>query len=110
MPGGVFDMQAIDYFAWFVLIVIVVSVVFVFVSLAMLPGKIAHKRNHPQADAINWAGWLGLLLTLGVVWAIAIIWANMKPVGDHALAAQNDELRNRIAELEAQIAAGGDNS
>ena len=98
-------MTPIDYFAWFVLIVIVVSVVVVFVALAMLPGKTARKNNHPQAEAINWAGWLGLLLTLGVVWAIAMIWANMKPVGDQALAGQNEELRTRILDLEAQLSA-----
>lgn len=100
-------MTAIDYFAWFVLIVIVISAVAVFVALAMLPGRTARKNNHPQADAINWAGWLGLLLTLGVVWAIAMIWANMKPVGDQDLAGENEELRARIADLEAQLVAKG---
>lgn len=73
-------MTGIDYFAWLVLIVIVVSVVVVFIALARLPGQIDHERGHPQAEAINAAGWLGLLLTIGVVWALAMIWALMKPV------------------------------
>ena len=98
-------MAPIDYFAWFVLVVIVISVVWVAVALAMLPGKIARKNRHPQADAINWAGWLGLLLTAGVVWALALIWANMRPLTDAALSEQNDELRARVNELEAQLAA-----
>ncbi|MFW2373837.1 MAG: DUF3302 domain-containing protein [Gammaproteobacteria bacterium] len=72
-------MTGIDYFAWLVLIVIIVATVAVFVALAQLPGQIAQKRGHPQADAINAAGWLGLLLTLGVVWALAVIWALAKP-------------------------------
>ena len=59
-------MEAIDYFSWFVLIVILLSVVFVFVSLAQLPGKMARARSHPHADAVDMAGWLGMLLTLGV--------------------------------------------
>lgn len=96
-------MTPIDYFAWFVLIVIIVAVVFVAVALAMLPGKMAKKNHHPNAQAINWAGWLGLLLTAGTVWIIALVWANMKPVGDAALAQQNDEFRARIDELEAQL-------
>lgn len=97
-------MQAIDYFAWFVFIVIIVVVVVIFVALAMLPGKTAKKNQHPNATAINWAGWLGMLLTAGVFWAVAMVWANMKPFGDAALAQQNDDLRERINELEAQIA------
>ena len=74
------SMTGIDYFAWFVLIVIVFSVVGVFIALARLPGQIAQKRGHPQAEAINAAGWLGLLLTLGVVWALALVWAMTKPL------------------------------
>lgn len=96
-------MQPIDYFAWFVFIVIIVVVVVVFVALAMLPGKMAKTNNHPNAKAINLAGWLGMLLTAGVFWAVAMVWANMKPVGDAALARQNDDLQERIKELEAQL-------
>ena len=73
-------MTGIDIFAWIVLLVIVVSVFWVFVALAMLPGQTARNRNHPQANAINAAAWLGLLLTAGVVWALAMIWALMKPL------------------------------
>lgn len=97
-------MAPIDYFAWFVLIVIVVSFVVAAVALAQLPGKIARKKNHPQAEAINWAGWLGLLLTMGVVWVLAVIWANLRPVGDADLLAENEELRQRVDELETELA------
>ncbi len=94
-------MTGIDYFAWFVLIVIVVSLVYVFIALARLPGQIAKKRGHPQAEAINVAGWLGLLLTLGVVWALAMIWAFTKPAaGSEQTTSAGDE----IAQLEARIA------
>jgi hypothetical protein len=99
-------MQPIDYFAWFVLVVIVLSVIAIAAALAMLPGRIARTNHHPNARAISWAGWLGLLLTAGAVWIVALVWANMKPVGDDALARQNDELRARIKDLEAQLAAG----
>ena len=74
-------MSAIDYFAWFVFITIIVSAVAVFVALAALPGKTARARQHPNADAINVAGWLGLLLTMGVVWVLAMIWAYTLPPG-----------------------------
>jgi len=67
-------MSGLDVFAWFVFILIILCAVVVFVGLAQLPGKTARERNHPQAEAINIASWLGLLLTMGVVWVIAMIW------------------------------------
>ncbi len=100
-------MTGIDYFAWFVLIVIVVSVAYVFIALARLPGQIAEKRGHPQAEAINVAGWLGLLLTLGVVWALAMIWSFTKPAaGSEQTTSSGDEigrLEARIAKLEGKL-------
>lgn len=43
------------------------------VMLAALPGQIAKSRRHPQTDAINICGWLGL--PTGILWVIAIVWA-----------------------------------
>ena len=75
-------MTPIDYFAWAVFIIIIVSVVWAFVALAQLPKKIAIKNQHPQVDAVNMASWLGLLLSFGVVWIFAMIWASMHTVQD----------------------------
>lgn len=104
-------MSGIDYFAWFVLIVIVVSVVAIFVILAQLPGKTATERGHPQAEAINIASWLGLLFTGGIIWILAMVWSRMRPVVEtvDAQAADVDALKARIADLEAQLSdSGGD--
>ena len=98
-------MSAIDIFSWIVLIVIIVSAVVVFVALAQLPGKTARERNHPQAEAIEVASWLGLLLTIGVVWVLAMVWARMTPLGATAGNDDVDALRERIAELESRLAA-----
>lgn len=91
-------MSGIDIFAWFVLITIIICVVWLAVYLAALPGKIAKKRGHPQADAINALGWLGLLF-FGVIWVLALGWALMTPV------AANDEeleqLKLQVANLQA---------
>lgn len=67
-------MSGLDIFAWIVLIVLIVTVIIGFVILAMLPGKIAKQRGHPQAEAINVAGWLGAL-AMGVFWPFALVWA-----------------------------------
>ena len=42
-------------------------------TLASLPGKMARARNHPQAEAINICGWLGL--PSGVFWLFALVCA-----------------------------------
>ena len=50
-----------------------------FMEIGSVPGKKAHERNHPQAEAINVLGWLGLLLG-GVGWMVAVVWAYTKPI------------------------------
>ena len=105
-------MTGLDYFSWLVLIVIIVSIVVLFIALARLPGQMAKKRGHPHAEAINVAGWLGLLLTLGVVWALSMVWAFIGPAGGAdaprgpAELDDPDEvarLKARVAELEAEL-------
>lgn len=100
-------MSPLDIFAWIVLLVIVLSALAVIVVAGGFPGKIAAQRGHPQADAIRVAGWLGLL-TFGVVWVIALIWAFMRPVaGAPAQAAEIAALTARLEALEARRAEGG---
>jgi choline-glycine betaine transporter len=103
-------MTGVDYFAWVVFIVIILSVVAVFVVLAQMPGKTATERGHPQAEAINVASWLGLLFTGGIVWILAMVWSRMQPVArpieiDHA---EVDALKAKVAELESRLADSGE--
>lgn len=68
-----------DVFSWIALIVLIaLIVIFVYalVELARWPGKIAREREHPQAEAITWLGWMGILLMAGVGWIIAMTWAH----------------------------------
>ena len=67
-------MSGLDMFAWIILIVLILTILGVFVFLAMLPGRVAAARNHPQQEAVNVAGWLGAL-ALGVFWPLALVWA-----------------------------------
>lgn len=95
-------MNGLDLFALIVLLVIAASVVGAAIVLARLPGQIARKRGHPQAEAIGIAGWLGML-GAGIFWPLALIWAFTKPrVRVPAVA----DLQDRLAALEAQLAAG----
>jgi hypothetical protein len=69
---------ALDAFAFVVMAVIVAVVVIAIVSLGRLPGQLARKRGHPQADAVNVAGWIGVA-TAGLIWPLALIWAFTAP-------------------------------
>ena len=55
-------MSGLDIFAIIVLLILLVAVIAIWIVLAMLPGRIAARRNHPQAEAINIGGWLGAIL------------------------------------------------
>ena len=67
-------MSGLDIFAWIVLIVLLASAVFVIVFMAILPGMIAKKRNHPYATAVQVAGWVTLFFGF-ILWPVALIWA-----------------------------------
>lgn len=69
----------LDFIALLVLLVLLVAIVAALGVLGALPGYIARNRNHPQAEAINAAGWVGLIFG-GVLWPLALIWAYTKPV------------------------------
>ncbi len=92
-------MGPLGIFALIVLLTLVATILGAVVWLAMLPGKIAVKRKHPQADAICIAGWLGIIT--GVVWILALIWAYTRfGTGQQG----DDGLRQRVAELEQRLA------
>jgi len=89
-------MAFIDIFAWVVFLLLVSIIAGVVVLLGLWPGKVAHARNHPQADAIAIGSWITLFLGF-VLWPVVAIWAYTKPIGDGAKLA---ELEKRLAALE----------
>ena len=96
----------LDIFALVVMGVILAFVIFLVVKLGPIPGNIAGKRGHQQADAIRVLGWVGVI-TLGLAWPIALVWAYTRS-GEQ----QTAYLGERVATLEAELAAlkahGGD--
>jgi len=87
----------LNILALIVLFVLCATAIWLVVVIARIPGNIARQAGHPQAEAINLLGWIGLL-TLGVGWFIALVWARMKPI------AAGPELEQRLGELETKIA------
>jgi H+/Cl- antiporter ClcA len=86
----------LDIFALVVIALLLGVVIWLVVLLGNMPGEVARKRNHPQAEAISVLGWIGLI-TLGMGWFVAIVWAYYKPD------AKESDLEQRIEELENKI-------
>jgi len=68
------------YIALFVLFFVPVVLIVLFWMVHVLPEKIAHKRHHPQLEAIKTLCLLSLVFG-GLLWPIAWLWAYTKPVG-----------------------------
>ena len=101
--------MVLDIFALIVIIILIAVVIWLVVLLGNMPGDIARKRNHPQTAAITALGWIGVI-TMGIGWFVAIVWAYYKP--DSPDAADSD-LKQRVKDLENQlkhVQAGGGES
>jgi CBS domain containing-hemolysin-like protein len=68
-----------DAVAWGALIIAPITVIVVFWLVHILPEKIAEKRKHPQAKAIQVLCLLSLFFG-GMLWPLAWLWAYSKPV------------------------------
>jgi Protein of unknown function (DUF3302) len=103
------------YLALFIIFVVPAVLIVLFWLVHILPEQIAHKRNHPQFEAIRTLCLLSLVFG-GLLWPIAWIWAYTKPVL-HKMAYGTDQLHadehavvpvpgvnlhDRLARLEAQ--------
>src|SRR6185295_7135953 len=79
LSGEALDTMA-DVLALVVLFLVPAVVIVLFWIVHVLPEKIAHKRHHPQRDAITTLCLLSLVFG-GLLWPLAWIWAYTKPVG-----------------------------
>ena len=79
LSGEALDTMA-DVLAIVVLIIVPVLAIVLFWIVHVLPEKIAHKRHHPQRDAITTLCLLSLVFG-GLLWPLAWIWAYTKPIG-----------------------------
>jgi CBS domain containing-hemolysin-like protein len=71
--------KAASVIALVVIIVVPIVVIVLFWMVHVLPEKIAHKRHHPQSDAIHVLCLLSLAFG-GLLWPLAWLWAYTKPV------------------------------
>jgi hypothetical protein len=114
-----------DVLTWIVLILVPIIGVVVFLAIHIIPEKIAEKKQHPQAGAIQCLCLLSLVFG-GVLWPLAWLWAFTKPMfykmayGTDKVAHGHDDsahsppdkdeaeelkrLRGRVTELETKLA------
>jgi CBS domain containing-hemolysin-like protein len=124
LPPELMDKAAFGL-AWFILVVVPIAGIVLFWMVHVLPEKIAHKKHHPQTDAIKTLCLLSLVFG-GLLWPIAWLWAYTKPTlyraaygtekhddyfrheGEKALAGKLDqfELDHLREELDAMADAG----
>jgi len=110
--------------SWVVLIIGPIIGIAVFWLVHILPEKIAEKKRHPQAKAIQCVCLLSLCFG-GLLWPLAWLWTYTKPVlhkmaygtdvdeslghyGEEVSKEENEieKLRARLAELEAKTRSG----
>jgi hypothetical protein len=105
----------LNYFALGLLFFVVIVLVYGIIAIHDIPARIAAKRHHPHEDAIHAAGWISLFM-LHVLWPFLWIWAmaykpgrgwgfSDKPGEPTSSAAGLDELKRRVAEIEARLGA-----
>ena len=126
--ASIFQGETLDSIAngisWVVLIIGPIIGIAVFWMVHILPEKIAEKKKHPQAKAIQCVCLLSLCFG-GLLWPLAWLWTYTKPVlykmaygtdvdeshghpGEEVRKEENEigKLRARIAELEAKNQIG----
>src|SRR4030095_3366866 len=109
--------------AWFAFIIVPPVLIVAFLAVHIIPEKVAEKRHHPQLGAIKCLCFLSLVFG-GLLWPLAWLWAYSKPVfhkiaygtdvdeshkqagGEKSGTSELEQLRARVAELEADIKGG----
>ena len=122
LHGETLDTVA-NVIAWFAFIIVPPVLIVAFLAVHIIPEKIAEKRRHPQLGAIKCLCFLSLVFG-GLLWPIAWLWAYSKPVlhkmaygtdvddshgkagREESATSELDQLRARVAELEAEIKGG----
>ena len=104
LSGEALDTAA-NVIAWVALILVPVIAITVFWIVHVMPEKIAHKRHHPQTQAIQTLCLLSLVFG-GLLWPIAWLWAYTKPVA-YRMAYGTVKHEDYFHEAGEKLAAGG---
>ena len=75
--GGGFEDRLADIISWTVMLILPFAGIYLFWKAHIYPEVLAEKNNHPQLQAIKTMCLLSLFVG-GLLWPIALIWANYK--------------------------------
>jgi hypothetical protein len=103
LSGEAMDTAA-NALAWIVLVLVPIIGIVIFWMVHVLPEKIAHKRHHPQRQAIQTLCLLSLVFG-GLLWPIAWLWAYTKPIG-YKLAYGTEKHEDYFHEAGEKLRAG----
>jgi CBS domain containing-hemolysin-like protein len=103
LPPEMMDKAAMGL-AWFIIVFVPIGGIVLFWLVHILPEKIAHKRHHPQRDAIQTLCLLSLVFG-GLLWPIAWLWAYTKPAA-YRLAYGTEKHEDYYHELGEKAQAG----
>jgi hypothetical protein len=103
LAGDALDAVA-DALAWIVLLVVPVIGIAIFWIVHVMPEKIAHRRHHPQKDAIQTLCLLSLVFG-GLLWPLAWLWAYSRPTA-YRLAYGTEKADDWFVEQGARARAG----
>ena len=103
LSGEALD-KAANVLSWVVLVIVPVIGIAVFWMVHVLPEKIAHRRHHPQVQAIQTLCLLSLVFG-GLLWPIAWLWAYTRPVA-YKLTYGTEKHEDYHAELGEKARAG----
>src|SRR6188474_3496525 len=77
-------MDFLSWFAFAILIFVILTLAYGMIAIHDIPYHIALKRDHPHQDAIHAGGWISLF-TLHAIWPFLWIWATAyHPVGGYS--------------------------
>ena len=110
-----FPLDIWDYLTFWTFFILAVGALFLIAFIGGLPGRIAIARKHPEAEAVQLLGWVGLLPVLP--WLQALVWS-IKPTNvvdirrfpaEERLAINEEiaRLSGKLAELDAKQKATG---
>lgn len=57
---------------------VVMLVILAVVVFGSIPGHVARRRGHPNAQAVTICAWVGIF-TFGIFWLVALVWAYVTP-------------------------------
>jgi hypothetical protein len=103
LSGEAIDTAA-NVLAWVVLVIVPVIGIALFWMVHVLPEKLAHRRHHPQIDAIKTLCLLSLVFG-GMLWPLAWLWAFVRPTG-YRMAYGTDKHDDYFVEMGRRAQAG----